>query len=139
MSLAFDDGPELLDIHRDIQFGRVSVNRGMLVENVVAQQLRARGHSLFYYSWDEPPLREGGRLRPREIDFLITRGYSNAAGKPRICPVEVKSSKAYSTVSLDDFAKRYSDRIGDEYVLHPKQLKVEGNRQYLPLYMSFCL
>ena len=139
VSLAFDDGPELLDIHRDIQFGRVSVNRGMLVENVVAQQLRARGHSLFYYSWDEPPLREGGRLRPREIDFLITRGYSNAAGKPRICPVEVKSSKAYSTVSLDDFAKRYSDRIGDEYVLHPKQLKVEGNRQYLPLYMSFCL
>ena len=139
VSLAFDDGPELLDIHRDIQFGRVSVNRGMLVENVVAQQLRARGHSLFYYSWDEPSLREGGRLRPREIDFLITRGYSNAAGKPRICPVEVKSSKAYSTVSLDDFAKRYSDRIGDEYVLHPKQLKVEGNRQYLPLYMSFCL
>ena len=139
VSLAFDDGPELLDIHRDIQFGRVSVNRGMLVENVVAQQLRARGHSLFYYSWDEPPLREGGRLRPREIDFLITRGYSNAAGKPRICPVEVKYSKAYSTVSLDDFAKRYSDRIDDEYVLHPKQLKVEGNRQYLPLYMSFCL
>ena len=61
------------------------------------------------------------------------------AAKARICPVEVKSSKAYSTVSLDDFAKRYSDRIGDEYVLHPKQLKVEGNRQYLPLYMSFCL
>ena len=122
-----------------IYTGTFSLAASPSIGNVVAQQLRARGHSLFYYSWDEPPLREGGRLRPREIDFLITRGYSNAAGKPRICPVEVKSSKAYSTVSLDDFAKRYSDRIGDEYVLHPKQLKVEDNRQYLPLYMSFCL
>ena len=139
VSLAFDDGPDLLDVHRDIQFGRVSINKGMLVENVVAQQLRARGQSLFYYSWDEPPKEEGGRPRPREIDFLITRGYSDAAGKPRVCPIEVKSTKTYSTISLDDFALHYSKRVGDEYVLHPKQLKVEGKRQYLPLYMSFCL
>lgn len=69
----------------------------------------------------------------------MTRGYSDAAGKPRVCPIEVKSSKAYSTVSLDDFARHFSTRTGDEYVLHPKQLKVEGKRQYLPLYMSFCL
>ena len=139
VSLAFDDGPELLDVHKDIQFGRVSVNKGMFVENVIAQQLYARGHSLFYYSWDEPPREDGGRPRPREIDFLMTRGYSDAAGKPRVCPIEVKSSKAYSTVSLDDFARHFSTRTGDEYVLHPKQLKVEGKRQYLPLYMSFCL
>ena len=139
VSLAFDDGPELLDVHKDIQFGRVSVNKGMFVENVIAQQLHARGHSLFYYSWDEPPREDGGRPRPREIDFLMTRGYSDAAGKPRVCPIEVKSSKAYSTVSLDDFARHFSTRTGDEYVLHPKQLKVEGKRQYLPLYMSFCL
>lgn len=36
VSLAFADGPQSMDVHRDIQFGRVSVNRGMLVENVVA-------------------------------------------------------------------------------------------------------
>lgn len=139
VSLAFDDGPELVDVHRDIQFGRVSVNRGMLVENAVAQQLRARGHALFYYSWSEAPRDEGGRARPREIDFLVTRGFSNAAGKPRVCPIEVKSSKAYSTVSLDDFGRHFADRVGEEYVLHPKQLKVEGKRVYLPLYMAFCL
>ncbi len=139
VSSAFNDGPELIDIHRDIQFGRVSVNKGMFVENVVAQQLRARDHSLFYYSWKEPSTRPNGKPRPREIDFLITRGYSNTAGKPRVCPIEVKSSKSYSTVSLNDFAKRFAKRIGDEYVFHPKQLKLEGNRYYLPLYMSFCV
>lgn len=109
------------------------------MENVVAQQLRARGHALFYYAWDKDAARAGGRPRPREIDFLITRGFSDAAGKPRVCPIEVKSSKTYSTVSLDDFRERYARRLGDEYVLHPKQLRVEGRRQYLPLYMSFCL
>lgn len=75
----------------------------------------------------------------REIDFLITKGFSDSAGKLRICPIEVKSSKRYGTVSLDDFHKRFGKRIGDEIVLHPKQLMVEGHRQYLPLYMSFCV
>ena len=139
VSLAFDDGPDLLDVHRDIQFGRVSVNRGMLAENVVAQQLRALGHSLFYYAWDQPSQTKSARPRRREIDFLLTRGFSDAAGKPRVTPIEVKSSKSYSTVSLDDFAEKYAERLGREIVLHPKQLAVRGNREYLPLYMSFCV
>ena len=54
-------------------------------------------------------------------------------------PVEVKSTKSYSTVSLDDFRGRYGSRVGDEIVLHPKQLRSEGRRQYLPLYMAHCV
>ena len=139
VSLAFDDGPDLLNVHKDIQFGRISINKGMLVENIVAQQLKALGHSLYYYSWNEPSKTAGARPRKREIDFLLTKGYSNAAGKPRVAPVEVKSSKSYSTVSLNDFAIKYAQRLGKEIVLHPKQLSVVGNREYLPLYMSFCI
>lgn len=139
VTLAFADGPQSMEVHREIQFGRVSVNRGMVVENVVAQQLRSSGHSLFYHTWDEPGLREGARPRPREIDFLTTRPFSNAAGKLRISPVEVKSSKSYSTVSLDSFKEKYGKRAGEEVVLHPKQLKAEGDRLYLPLYMSHLL
>ena len=30
-------------------------------------------------------------------------------------------------------------RVGDEYVLHTKPLKVEGGRAFHPLYMSICL
>lgn len=139
VSWAFADGPESMNLHREIQFGRVSVNRGMIVENVVAQQLRSLGHELFYYSWEEPSKSPGSRPLPREIDFLLTRGYSDAAGKLRVCPVEVKSAKQYRTVSLDDFGRKFSERVGEEIVLHPKQLKVEGSRLYLPLYMSFCV
>lgn len=133
VSHAFPAGKEVSAIYKALQFGTVSVNKGMLTENAVAQQLRASGEELFYFTWEEE------NKRPRELDFLLVRGFSDAAGKLRITPVEVKSSKSYSTVSLDDFKKRWQKRVGTEIVLHPKQLKVEGNRQYLPLYMSFCL
>ena len=133
VSHAFPAGKEVGEIYKALQFGTVSVNRGMFVENVVAQQFCASGEELYYFTWKEE------NKRPREIDFLLVRGFSDAAGKLRISPVEVKSSKSYSTVSLDDFKRRWAKRVGNEIVLHPKQLKVEGNRQYLPLYMSFCV
>ncbi len=66
-------------------FGRVSINKGMLVENIIAQQLRALGHSLFFYAWNQPSQTEGARPRRREVDFLLTRGFSAAAGKVRGC------------------------------------------------------
>ena len=131
VSQAFPAGAEALGVYKAVQFGKVSINKGMIAENAVAQQLQAASEELYYFSWNDQ--------RPREIDFLVTRGFSDAAGKPRICPIEVKSTKTYSTVSLDDFRRKYSSRLGAEIVLHPKQLHVAGNRQYLPLYMSFCL
>ena len=81
----------------------------------------------------------GGRPRPGDVDFLVTKGYANAAGKLRVSPVEAKSTKGYSTVSLDDFKGRFGARIGTEYVLHPKQLRAEGDRACLPLYMAHLL
>ena len=74
-----------------------------------------------------------------EIDFLIQEPYEDAAGKPRISPIEVKSPRQYGTTSLDRFKKRFGKRIGVQYVLHPKQMKVEQGRVYLPLYMGMCL
>ena len=117
----------------------------MIVENVIAQQLRASGHELFFYIWGEPShalsntKKNRSSTRPREIDFLAVQGFSDATGKLRLCPIEAKSSKTYSTISLDDFKKRWPKRVGAEVVLHPKQLKAEGHRAYLPLYMYFCV
>lgn len=89
---------------------------------------------LFYSSYD--------RQKPNdrmEIDFLFVSEFENAGLKLRVSPVEVKSSNRYSTLSLDKFKRKYSKFIGAQYVLHPKALKVEGERVYLPLYMAFCL
>ena len=75
-----------------------------------------------------------------EIDFLVAREYDDAAGRLRVSPVEVKSGgDRYSTSSLDKFKRRFDKRIGTSYVLHPKPLKVLGDRVFLPLYMAHLL
>lgn len=74
-----------------------------------------------------------------EIDFLVTRPYANTAGKPRVSPIEVKSPRQYGTTSLDRFKEKFGRRVGTQYVLHPKQMQIEGDRVCLPLYMGWCL
>ena len=133
MALASPDSA-LSGIYRQVLMGDVEVNEGMLMENAVAQQLRANGHPLFFYSKYSEVKEE--RM---EIDFLIVRPYPDAAMKPRVCPVEVKSGKRYSPVSLNKFKAKFKKRVGTEYVLHTKPLKVEGDRVFLPLYMTICL
>ena len=136
VSLAFaDDVLTDESVYRNVLRGDIGVNEGMLTENVVAQMLVAGGHKLFFYS--QSGKAEGSERM--EIDFLVKRPYANAAGKPRVSPVEVKSPRQYGTSSLDKFKRRFDKRIGTQYVLHPKQLKVDGDRAYLPLYMGFCL
>jgi predicted AAA+ superfamily ATPase len=122
------------EVYRDILLGKLEVNEGMLAENIVAQQLVATGHRLFFYSRYSNVAEE--RM---EVDFLIAGEYENAAMRLRVCPVEVKSRSRYKTSSLDKLKSRFTKRIGTQYVVHPKQFAVEGDRVFIPLYMSFCL
>lgn len=123
------------EVYRDILLDRLEVNEGMLVENAVAQQLRASGSRLFFYARRDDEHREN----TMEVDFLITRGYDNAAGRMRVCPIEVKSGRRYGFASLKKFKAKFGDRVGVCYILHPKPLRAEGDLVRLPLYMSWCL
>ncbi|MEG1561701.1 MAG: AAA family ATPase [Raoultibacter sp.] len=134
-SMAFSAGGTAIpEVYRQVLLGDVSVNEGMLAENAVAQQLVASGHDLYFYSKLSPD-----KAERMEIDFLIVCPCPNAAMKPRISPLEVKSGKRYSTVSLDKFKTKFKSRVGLEYVVSPKQYRSEQEREFLPLYMSFCL
>lgn len=135
-TMAFGDRRETShELYRNILFGKLGINEGMLTENVVAQQFASNGHRLRFYSH-----RDDGESRDTmEIDFLLVREYENAALKQRVSPVEVKSSPRFSTKSLDKFRERFGKRVGTEFVLSPRALKKEGDRIFLPLYMSHCL
>lgn len=133
---ALADNPETSEnVYRDVLSGKIGINEGMITENVVAQQLRASGHRLFFFSKTD----EQSHRSRMEIDFLISQPYQNAAGRYRVSPIEVKSGKRYGTASLDKMRATYGKRIGTEYVLHPKPLSRQGGRDYLPLYMSGLL
>jgi len=133
---AFENGTvPIEDVYRDVLFGKLQLNEGMLVENLVAQQLVANGRPLYFYSsYDSHDA--SNRM---EIDFLVVRPYDNAGLKARICPIEVKSTKGYRTKSLDKFKKKFGNRIGEQIVLHPGNVRIDGERLYLPLYMAICL
>ena len=74
--------------------------------------------------------------RAVEIDFLISNG---SKLKPKIYPIEVKSSKRYTTKSLDKFVETFHNRIGEAYIIHTKNLSKQNDVICIPAYMTFCL
>ena len=116
------------DFYKQLLFGKLSINEGMLMENAVAQMLRASGHSLFFYEKASKDKEE--RM---EIDFLISKG-SNV--KMKLFPIEVKSGRNYTYSSLDKFKRKFSERIGGRYLFHDKDLQKKEDILLLPLYMA---
>ena len=136
VSKLFSDNEETPhEVYRDILLGKLEINEGMFTENVVAQQLTASGHGLYFYSKRD---REDSS-NTMEIDFLVTAGYDNAAGRMRVSPVEVKSTKRYGAKSIEKFKTKFGSRVGARYILHPKPMSVDGDLVRLPLYMAHLL
>jgi predicted AAA+ superfamily ATPase len=132
VSMAFSDNSETNNaVYRDILFDRLEINEGMLMENIVAQQFVAAGRRLFFYSRNN----HEDSTETMEIDFLIVE----KGAKAKVCPVEVKSTVGYSIASLEKFKKKFNKRIGQQYVLHTKNIKRKGERIYLPLYLALWL
>ena len=67
-----------------------------------------------------------------EIDFMLS---NDSKLNFKIMPIEVKSSKNYSTTSLDEFRKVYRQRISESFVIHPKNLSVADGIVKMPPYM----
>ena len=92
---AFDEGSIVSeDLYRKLMFGKLEIDEGMLIENIVAQMINASWHKLYFYN-------KSSRidLRDRmEIDFLISK--ASTPNRHNICPLEVKSGKNYTLTSL---------------------------------------
>ncbi|MCD8366182.1 MAG: AAA family ATPase [Clostridiales bacterium] len=116
------------ELYKAILFDRLNVNEGMLTENAVSQMLRCNGHKLYFYSHNDNIARENHM----EIDFLITQN-------KKICPIEVKSGNYRVHSSLDKFRRKFSSKIGDSYILYPKDVMEKDGVWHLPLYMAMFL
>ncbi len=131
ISHAFDErGIVSAELYQKLMLGKLEVNEGMLVENIVAQMLKAAGHKLYFFSKYSAANAED-RM---EIDFLISK--PTITSRHNISPLEVKSGKNYSIVSLKKCIKKYASNLSVPYVLHDGDLKVEDGIHYIPLYMT---
>ena len=115
-------------LYREIFFGNAGANNGMIIENAAAQELRATGRILYFYSRVD----RDRRKNEMEIDFLIRRD-------GRICPIEVKSAVYQRHASLDKFRAKFGDRLGQPYILYTKDVMEKDGIVHLPLYMAMFL
>ncbi len=128
MTLALEkniaDREELYDA---ILNNKLSLNKGMFFENMVAQELTMSEKGLVFikfYTEDSE--------RIQEVDFLIANG-------KKVTPLEVKSSRSSQHPSLDRLIRKYPKIINSPYVIHSKDLRVDGEITYIPIYMTMCL
>ena len=133
VSHAFDEN-ELLEteVYKQILAGKLSMNEGMLYENIIAQMLVANGHKLYFYTH----YNEEKHRNDIEIDFLIS---NNSKLKYKMFPIEVKSGKSYSIKSLKKFIEKYHSRIGEAYIIHTGNLNIKEDIVCIPPYMTICL
>ena len=132
VSLAFSEN-ELAEnkLYKQIMDGKLSLNQGMLYENAIAQIIVSKGKALFFFT----KFNAEKHRNDIEIDFLLS---NESKTKFRIMPVEVKSSKNYSTISLDRFCEIYHRRISSSMIIHPKNLVVAEDVVKIPPYMAFA-
>ena len=131
ISHAFDEnGIVSEEIYKKLLFDKLECNKGMIVENIVAQMLTAGGHKLYFFS---NPSRDSSEDR-MEIDFLIAK--SKISSRHNISPIEVKSSKNYTLSSIRKFMEKYKEQLFTPYVLHTSDYKEEEGIVFLPLYMT---
>ena len=121
------------ELYLKLALGKLEVNEGMLVENVVAQMLKASGHELFFYSNNSKDSAED-RM---EIDFLVSKPV--ITNRHNISPIEVKSSNSYTITSLNKLRTKFAPMLAESYVLHPADVEVKDGVVYLPLFMASLL
>ena len=121
------------ELYLKLALGKLEVNEGMLVENVVAQMLKASGHELFFYSKNSKDSAED-RM---EIDFLVSKPV--ITNRHNISPIEVKSSNSYTITSLKKLRTKFAPMLAESYVLHPADVEVKDGVVYLPLFMASLL
>lgn len=103
-----------------------SVDLGTVYESVIASELAAHGHRLFYYD----------NRTKGEVDFLIDDHDSMS-----VLPIEVKSGKDYTIHSaLDTFISNKDYAVSKGIVLsNEREVSRRKDVIYMPIYYAMFL
>lgn len=133
VSLAFSENEiSSNQLYKSIMNGKLSLNEGMLYENVISQMIASSGRKLYFYN----RYNEQKHRNDIEIDFILS---NESKTNFKINPIEVKSSKNYTTTSLNSFKDKFGKKVLHSYIVHPKGLQIVDNIIKLPPYMLPCM
>lgn len=116
----------------EIMDGKLALNEGMLYENVISQMITAMGKKLYFYT----RYNIEKHRNDIEIDFLIS---NDSKINYRINPIEVKSSKNYTTTSLGRFKEIFGKKVENQIIIHPKNYLEANGITKIPPYMLLCI
>lgn len=105
----------------DILSNNISLYKGVIAENYVANQLVCNNHDLFYW-----------QNNTSEVDFLL---YS----KEGIIPVEVKASDNVRSKSLNVYFEKYHPKYMVRISARNFGFDSKKNIKSVPLYAVFCI
>lgn len=111
------------DIYKKLISDKLDADLGYLFENAAAQIIASSGRKLYYHTWQKD-----GSTHYYEIDFLLT-------SKNKVVPIEVKSSSIRNHESITQFALKYSQFVGRQYLISPKDVSNEGALINKPIYL----
>jgi predicted AAA+ superfamily ATPase len=125
-TMIFNDSQNgITDIYKRLLSDTLPADLGYLYENVVAQELKAHGHKLFYYD----------NRQKGEVDFLVD-DYNNLTP----LPIEVKSGKSYRKHNaLDKCLECKNFHIQKSIVLCHDNVQTEEYVTYMPIYMTMFM
>ena len=114
-------------VYFDFILGKNSLNLGSVYESIAVQQLCSLEIDPFYHKYVlENP--EDGKKKTYELDLVIERGF-------KVSAIEIKSTKNYTTSSLDHVKTKYRQCKVKRYVFGIKNLKFESESTTVPIYM----
>lgn len=124
VTLLFNDESKVhSDIYSKLLRDRLNINLGYIYENVAAQMIAASGRKVYYPTW-----KKEGTTHSYEVDFLLT-------SETKVIPLEIKSSSVRFYNSISAFEKKYSSRVGKQYILSQKDVDRKENLYFKPIYM----
>ena len=125
-SLIGDTNQDYEQTYLKIRTGNLDgANYGSLYESLVIQSLVSNQRKVFYHTFEY-------NLKRYEIDFVTFI-------KGKLTTIEVKSTKRFTTSSLDSLKFKYPQLKFNKIVISPKTLSYEGDTTYLPIYMTFLI
>ena len=111
--------------------GKNIINMGSIYESIAVQQLALKDYKIYYHTYvlyDE----KINKSKTYELDLVYEEDF-------KVNVVEVKSSKNYTTTSLDNIKRKYPQLKINKKIFGIKNLKYESDKIVVPIYLIIYL
>ncbi len=120
-------GEKMNDVYFKIIQGKKAMNMGSVFESIAVQQLVTLGYPIFYHKYNliEP---KTNKVKTYELDLVTKSAF-------KVNAFEIKSSKNYTTSSLDHCKEKYPQLKMNRYVFGIKNISYDQDKTTLPIYL----